>query len=32
MERIQNIIDKYKGITLEEVLENHKEMYEDQYQ
>ncbi|WP_068672186.1 McrB family protein [Oceanobacillus sp. Castelsardo] len=32
MERIQKIIDKYKGITLEEVLENHKEIYEDQYQ
>ncbi|MCL7748756.1 McrB family protein [Halalkalibacter alkaliphilus] len=32
MERIQSIINKYKMITIEEVLSEHKDLYESEYQ
>ena len=32
LERIQKIIDQYKEITLKQIITNHKEMYDKQYE
>jgi hypothetical protein len=32
MERIQSIIEKYKMITLEEILSEHRDWYEEAYE
>ncbi|MEY8757934.1 McrB family protein [Peribacillus frigoritolerans] len=32
MERIQKTFDKYKGITIEQIIANHKELYEHLYE
>lgn len=31
MKRIQKIIDQYKGVTLQHILENHKDLFERQF-
>jgi hypothetical protein len=32
MDRIQSIINKYKGITLDEILTNHHDLFEEEYE
>lgn len=32
MDRIQTIINKFKGITLDEILTNHRDLYEEEYE